>query len=408
MHNEYDIVIAGGGLIGASLACGLGSSGFRVAVLEQRPLSSKQQSSYDDRGIALSIASCRVMQAMGLWAELSSRAVPIRHIHVSQLGRFGTVRFNAQELNTETRGNVVIEREIGEILLGKISELKNIDYICPERVLKVRNERDSVSLQLEGTQASGENLSCKLLVAADGSMSQIRQQLGIDTRIKDYGQTAIVANISVGRSNGNTAYERFTTQGPVALLPVQEKDFVSVRCISNQYIHQYTDMKDADYIVDLQEVLNKRVGNIIKLGKRKMYPLKLLVSGQQYTGRTVFLGNAAHTIHPNGAQGFNLGLRDVAALTEVLLAGNQSDPGKERVLQDYCALRRDDQSRVTAFTDGLSSVFYQESILRQAAGSAAMVAMNCIPAFKKKFARYAMGIEGKQPALVRGLAIQDL
>ncbi len=155
-------------------------------------------------------------------------------------------------------------------------------------------------------------------------------------------------------------------------------------------------------------VTSERAGIISNLGNRKMYPLKLILSKEQYKGRVVFLGNASHTIHPNGAQGFNLGLRDVATLTEVLISGSESDPGKERLLQEYSRLRRDDQSRVIAFTDSLSGFFYQQSLLKQSAGSAAMVLLNSISPFKNMFARYAMGIEGKQPGLVRGLSIQDL
>ena len=213
-------------MVGASLACCLAKSRLRIAVLEQYPFDTELQPSYDDRGIALSLSSYRILNALDIWRDLADIGVPIRHIHVSDRGKFGFVHLHASDLNIDAMGYVVIGREIGAALLRKISTLENIDYLCPQTVSDVQVLDDIVQLELVG-HTNAVTVNCKLLVAADGSSSSIREKLSIATEVRDYRQTAIVSNITMNKDHNNTAYERFTSQGPLALLPMSGARLVS-------------------------------------------------------------------------------------------------------------------------------------------------------------------------------------
>ena len=409
MQQEYDIAIVGGGLVGASLASCMANSSLRVIVLEQASLSTDTQPSYDDRGLALSLASCRIMNAINIWPDLVNLAVPIKHIHVSDRGKLGFVRFHAADFNLDALGYVVIAHEIGNSLHNKISTLDNVDYFSPVIVSEIQFENQKVNLTLEGPSGPGY-VSCRLLVAADGSNSVLRQKMAVTTHKKDFGQTAIVSNLTMESEHDFTAYERFTNHGPLALLPVNKHRFVSVFTVTSNKLQEYTDMSTEEYIRIVQQTSSKRIGKIVKIGSRKSFPLQMIRVENQTNGRAVLLGNSAHTIHPNGAQGFNLGLRDAVALAELLR--NQEltnyDPGSKQILQDYCNFRIRDQQRVIDFTDTLASLFYSDNWLKSLGRNSGMIIMDTFPGLKRKFAKMAMGIDGKQPALVRGLRLEQI
>ena len=396
-------------MVGASLACCLAKSRLRIAVLEQYPFDAELQPSYDDRGIALSLSSYRILNALDIWRDLADIGVPIRHIHVSDRGKFGFVHLHASDLNIDAMGYVVIGREIGAALLRKISTLENIDYLCPQTVSDVQVLDDIVQLELVG-HTNAVTVNCKLLVAADGSSSSIREKLSIATEVRDYRQTAIVSNITMNKDHNNTAYERFTSQGPLALLPMSGSRFVSVFCVATDKQDYFMQMDTTEYIGSIQGVLSKRPGRVIKVGKRRAYPLKFIRAQTQSMDRTVLLGNAAHTIHPNGAQGYNLGLRDAASLAEFLqhYCNEYGDPGSHQLLQDYLQFRRQDQQRVIDFTDNLANLYTRDNWLTSVCRNTGMICLDILPGVKNKFTRLAMGIDGKQPALARGLGLNQL
>jgi 2-octaprenyl-6-methoxyphenol hydroxylase len=197
----------------------------------------------------------------------------------------------------------------------------------------------------------------------------------------------------------------------LAMLPLDNSRFVSIFCIGNTQASSYMEMDDESYISKLQEVAGTRIGNIQKLGKRKSYPLKMIKSEPQFCDRLVLLGNSAHTIHPNGAQGFNLGLRDAASLAEVLITNrttSDSDVGSDQVLEEYINFRQPDHNRVVGMSDGLTEIFYTDNVIKKILRNSAMSLLNMVPAFKYKFARIAMGVDGRQPSLVRGLLLDQL
>jgi len=407
MKNGYDIAIVGGGLAGASLACCLAGLPLRVAVFEQFA-AGPAQPSYDERGLALSLSSYRILNAINLWPALAGRAVPVKHIHVSDKGKFGFVRLHAADLGLPAMGYVVTASDLGHALLEKIGTLENVDYICPAVVGAVDVADDRVKIDLVGSGLSGTT-KCRLLVAADGSNSLIRQMLGIQVDIKDYQQTAVVANVTTVSDHGNTAYERFTRDGPLALLPMSQGRSVSIFTVPEATKDDYLRLKDDSYLAVIQNIFGARLGRFNKVGSRKAYPLRLVQATRQYQDRIVLLGNAAHTVHPNGAQGFNLGLRDVAALAELIIkAVQQQDPGNESLLSEYARSRAADQSRVVRFTDTIANLFYNDDPVKTLWRTTGMLALDSLPLLKQRFMQQAMGIHGRQPGLVRGLNLDQL
>ena len=403
---DYDVVIAGGGMTGASLAVALAGENIRIAIIEAVSPRSDDQPSYDDRGLALSLSSQRVLQGLNLWEKVSATSCPVQHVHVSDQHHFGFVRLHAEAMSIPALGYVVVARELGRILLEKINSANNIDLICPASIEDIVIQTDRAVINLK--QGNEDKLiSGRLLVAADGSHSTVCRFLGIKASVKDYGQTAIVTNVTPARKHLNTAWERFTPQGPLALLPLTDDRCAVVFTVSQDEVEAYMTMKDADFLDQLQCRFGRRLGKFHRLGKRKSYVMQLIISDEQVRERVVVLGNSAHTIHPNGAQGFNLCLRDVAGLAEILLPAFRSgiDLGKRRILNQYQDLRECDQKNVIQFTDGLTRLFYNDLLHKVLFRNIGMLLMDMMPSCKKTFMQRAMGMHGHQPVLVRGTPV---
>jgi len=404
-NHNYDIIIAGGGMVGASLACSLiKQPDLRIALVETVPVKAAQQPSYDDRGLALSMSSRRILQKVDVWQQVSASACAIKQIHVSDRGHFGCVRLHAADLNVDALGHVVIARELGQVLMQKISKASNIDLICPAEVSEILVEYSGISVDLAGVGET-KKLSAKLLVAADGSYSKIRQQLGIATLVKDYQQTAIVTNVTMERPHQNTAYERFTDTGPIALLPLDNHRCVLVYTVPATEVEHYLQLEQDAFLALLGRRFGRRLGRFCKVGSIKQYPLKLIESQEQVSSRVVLLGNSAHTIHPNGAQGFNLCLRDVAALSEHLIVAlkDGNDIGDRKILDNYLTSRESDQRRVMQFSDRLTRLFYNRNFSKILLRNTGMLLTDIIPSIKRELIRHAMGIAGQQPAMVSGI-----
>ena len=239
-------------------------------------------------------------------------------------------------------------------------------------------------------------------MAADGVDSRTRAMLGIKATVEDYEQVAIVSNVIPEKHHADTAYERFTESGPLALLPHTEQRCVLVFTVAAEDADNYLQMDEQCFLNSLMERFGRRLGKFSKLGQRKSYPLKMLQVEEQVKHRAVVLGNAAHAVHPNGAQGFNLGLRDAAALAEILIAAekNNQDIGALTILESYLESRVEDQQRVLKFTDRLARNFYNKQPLKIIARNFVMLATDLTPPLKHHFTRNAMGFWGRQPSLV--------
>ncbi len=315
---HYDILVAGGGMIGTSLALALAPLGLRIAVVEAIPRKAAAQPSFDDRSTALSRSTQRMFEAMGLWDDIVAAATPISRIHVSDKGRFGFSHIDAAEQGVEALGYVVINRVLGGVLQRALTNVASLDVLCPSRIVAAKTSPECVNVVIEAGNGEHCELSCDLLVAADGANSAVRTMLGIEAAQTGYGQHAVIGNLLTERPLEHAAYERFTPDGPLALLPVADDRAGFVWTVSEQDVDRVMKLGDAEFLRELQETFGNRLGEFSKVGKRAAYPLILSKAARLTAQRAVLVGNAAHGLHPVAAQGFNLGLRDVAALCDCI------------------------------------------------------------------------------------------
>ena len=389
----YDVAVIGGGMAGAGLACALACDDISIALVEERQVRTGIPRDNDARGIALSLSSRQVLDDMGIWSKLEQSACPIERIHVSTRGRYGCVRMSADMLDLDTLGFVVRATELGRTLHEEVSNHDNIDLICPATAAGIEREPDSVTVRFRQTTEDAA-LKCKLLVIADGAFSNTRELAGIKSRIIDYRQAAIVCSVGVSRDHHNTAYERFTRDGLIALLPLKADRTVTVLVAPVDRVDGYLQLDDEAYLNLLQETFGKRLGALSGPGARTSYPLFLQQPESQTSERTVLLGNAAHTIHPNGAQGFNLVLRDVAGLAGCLRTTlrDGGDVGAAEALNAYGLSRKADQRRVIRFSDLLQRAFNDTNPVKSMLRNSAMLALDASPSLKKEFIRRATGL----------------
>jgi len=405
---NYDVVIVGGGMIGTSLALALQPLSLRVAVVEAVARASAAQPSFDDRSTALSRSTQRMFEAMGLWDEIRAASTPIKRIHVSDKGRFGFSHIDAEEQGVEALGYVVINRVLGEVLKSALAGA-NIDFLCPARISDVQLGPDvasAVALQPDGRETP---LRSSLLVAADGANSLVREKMGISARQTPYAQRAIIGNVLSERAHDNVAYERFTEQGPLAMLPISEERAAFVWIVQEAAAEATLALDDAAFTAKLQEVFGNRLGEFSKIGKRASYPLALSEAARLTATRSVVVGNAAHGLHPVAAQGFNLGMRDVAALCDCIADEVQSavpDLGNTELLQRFAEWRRPDQKKLVRFTDGLIKLFASKSRSLRALRNAGMLGFDFVPGVRGEFARQTMGLAGRLPRLSRGVPLK--
>ena len=407
---RYDIVIAGGGMIGASLALALSPLGLRVAVVEAVPRGEALQPSFDDRSTALSRSTQRMFEAMGLWEDVISAATPIRRIHVSDRGRFGFSHIDAAEQGVAALGYVVINRVLGEVLQAALSKTATVDMICPARVVDIDVSGDAASAVVESSQGSRQQLDCQLLVAADGANSVLRPMMGICAKKTDYGQHAVIGNLLPEKPPEYCAYERFTDQGPLAMLPVADDRAAFVWTVSSYDADRVLGLEDEEFLAELQEAFGYRLGRLSRVGKRAAYPLSLSKALRLTAERAVLVGNSAHGLHPVAAQGFNLGMRDVAALCDCIADARASDSaadlGDPDLLARYAQWRRDDQGKLVRLTDGIVRLFGSSSPPLRAARNIGMLGFDIIPGVRSLFARHMMGLAGRLPRLSRGVPLK--
>ena len=399
---DYDIVIAGAGMVGASLAIGLAPTGLRIGIIESVSPRNTDESSFDDRGITLSPSSRSIFEHLGVWQQLRSECYPIKNIHVSEQGRFGFVRLCADEAGVDELGYVVLARALGQALLADLQQHDNIELICPAELKHFERSGKNIHViwQQKGEQRS---IRTGLLVGADGSHSLVRRLAGINVEQKDFEQTAIVANVTTQKSNQATAFERFTTHGPIALLPIGDNRSVLVFVVECHKGQDCMTMPDVEFIQRVQRELGRRLGRIEQLGKRRSYPLLFQQAQTQFQRQLLLLGNAVHTLHPNAAQGFNLGLRDVAGMVDAVHDGLQQGMTIDdiRILEQYVDSREADQKRVIRLTNGLARTFYNDWPMLASARDSLMLLIDIVPAFKQHIVATAMGKNGRQPSLVR-------
>lgn len=401
---DVDVLVIGGGLVGASLACALAGASLRVGVVEAVPLD-KEPPSHDDRSLALSLGSKRILDTLGLWSHLIHAASPIREVHVSQRGQFGATRFRAEDEGVPALGYVTKARTLGEALRAGLAQHRQLTLMSPMRVVGVFAEEGGIRAGLKGATAAIHTVRARLLVAADGARSSVRNLLGLAAVEHDYGENAIAAQVTPSVDHRGIAYERFSNRGTVALLPLNEGQCGLVWTLPSAAAEALLDLDEVVFLEALNQVFGSRLGRLVHVGHRVQYPLRLVSSRLQVAPRAVIIGNAAHTLHPIAAQGFNLGLRDAAALAEVLVAAWRGghDLGSAAVLKRYLDLRRRDQRSVTFFTDTLARIFSIHSPWVSGLRGLGLLGTDLLPCVKHGLARRAMGLAGRQLRLSRGL-----
>jgi len=403
---QYDVIIIGGGMVGASLACALSGQGLRIAMVEAVRSGTRGEAGYDDRAIALAYGSKRIFSGLQLWDQLAEAATPIHRIHVSDRGHFGMARMDRAEEGLPAIGYVVPARVIGQVLDKAVAQLDDLDSFCPATVSTVSRGDEAVQVKIIRDNVT-TTLSARLIVAADGADSPVREQFGIECVKRDYAQTAIITNITPQLPHNNIAYERFTDTGPLALLPMTEQRCAVVWTVASTQAESIMALDDGAFLEQLQERFGYRLGRLERAGRRQAWPLRLVQAKASVRERLALVGNAVHTLHPIAGQGFNLGARDVAVLAEVLVDAirNGEDPGSLDVLNRYGEWRHCDHQNVTVFTDGLARLFALPVPALGAARSAGMLAFDLFPPAKRLLTRMTMGRSGRTPRLARGLPL---
>ena len=404
---RYDIVIAGGGMIGTSLALALAPLGIRIAVSEAIARSAVAQPSFDERSTALSRSSQRFFEAIGLWPEIVAASTPIRSIHVSEQGRFGFSHIDAAEQGVEALGYVVINRVLGEVLQRALVSHAGIDFLCPSQIVRTATRANAVQVAVQ-TEMGEAALSGRLLVAADGAKSTVREMIGIGSEVSDYAQVAVIGNLQSELAHENRAFERFTESGALAMLPINEGRTAFVWILGSNDAERVMSASDADFLAEIQHTFGHRLGTFSRIGRRASYPLALSRANGLTSQRAVVVGNAAHGLHPVAAQGFNLGLRDVAALSECIADAHAAgeDLGAASVLERYAAWRAEDQQKLVRFTDGLVQLFGDRRLPARMLRTAGMLGFDLVPGVRRMFARHTMGLAGRLPRLSRGVPLQ--
>ena len=396
MHAQHDIVIVGGGLVGASLAIALENRGLDVAMLEAAPPGALPPV-FDERNLSLAEASCHALQALRIWPLLHT-ASPIRRIHATRSGDFGRVVLDAAETGREAFGHVVIARDFGQALETRLGDVASLTRYRPARFIDTHLREDG-GRELRIADADGEHiLATRLLVGADGMDSAVRATLGIAAQRHDYGQTLFVSRVRPQRAPDGTAWERLGPHGPTALLPRFDRHYGVVHGVAHEQADAVAALDERVWLAHLQEAFGWRAGRFLASGERSRYPAVRVVAERLIAPRAVLLGNAAQSIHPIGAQGFNLGLRDALTLVEEISAHGLDDAA---MLPAYAARRQEDRERTLAFSDGMaratSNAAWSMSLLR----SAGMAALAHSPRLRAQMAAGGMGYRGDTPELCR-------
>lgn len=401
MTDRHDVVIVGGGLVGASLAIALVRQGVEVGLVEAAP-AGQMPAVFDQRNLSFAAATVNALTALGVMQQLRTPTGPIRRIHISRQGDFGRVRLEAQDYGRATFGQVVVARDFGEALEARLDGLSGLTRYRPARFVGFAPD-EAGHRALRIADAEGERtLHARLVVAADGTRSAVREALGIGVDEHDYGQTLFVARVRATQAPDGTAYERLGDDGPTALLPRGDRHWGVVHGVAREQAESVAALDDAAWLARLQRAVGWRIGRLVASGERSAYPIVRVVAQRLVADRAVVLGNAAQTIHPIGAQGFNLGLRDALTLAEEIARGD--DPGAASRLAAYAARRREDRERTLAFSDGLARLTANPSALLKPVRSAGLVAMEAQPSLQAFLVGGAMGFRGDVPALCRGEA----
>lgn len=387
---HYDVAIIGGGLVGASFARSIVKLGLKVVLIDRAPATELYNATLDNRGLAISYSTKRILDNLELWPQLAPHAYAIESVHVSEQKCFGFTKLTAASCNLPALGYVVSASQLGAALIHGIETLPNLSVLRPANIETLRYEVAHNTWQIV---VQGQNLNAKLLVAADGSDSNVRKIEGITANVKNYDQSALITNIGIKQKVLTTAYERFTDIGVLAVLPFGQAQAKCIWTMDNAKISNFMQLSDQNFLVELQQALGYRLGKLLSVSQRKSFPIIYSYVEQLYGNAMVLLGNAANTLHPVAAQGFNLGVRDAMILSKVLQQAVSANEAinSNVLLKKYSALRETEHIQTRSFSNNLVEIFAAEAGFIKLTRRLGLVATQFLPGLKQRILNQGIG-----------------
>ena len=395
-----DVLIVGGGPVGGTLACALSAAGMEVIAVDHADPAAGLDAGFDGRASSIALGSQRILDALGLWAGMEPHAAPIRHIRVSEGDSPLFLHYDERDTGGPPFGYMVENRFIRKALFDRIPTLDTVRFLAPARVDGLERSASGVEARL----ADGRRISARLIVGADGRASGVRAGAGIRVTGWPYRQTAIVCTVAHERPHDFVAHEHFLPTGPFAVLPLLGNRSSIVWTERKDLAPAIMALDEAEFLAELERRFGDYLGRLRVVGPRWSYPLSLQHAETAIALRLALVGDAAHAMHPIAGQGLNMGLRDVAALTEVLAEARRLglDIGADTVLERFQRWRRFDNTLMLAMTDGLNRLFSNAIAPVRLARGMGLAAVNRMPPLKRLFVRSAMGLAGRLPRLMQG------
>jgi len=390
--------ISGGGPVGMILALGLTRLGGQVVLAEQNPVQqSKDNTSFDGRVLALTYGTQQILENIGIWPALRAYTTRIEHVHVSQKGYLGMTQIHANEMQVPALGFSITGQDLGKVLTQLVIENEAIQFLSPAKLVQMEmNDSEAIVTVESGMEGNREHqtLSVDVVVGADGTQSTVRQLLNLEIKEKNYHAFGIIAKIETEQPPQHWAYERFTEEGPVALLPMGGHASKAVLVCPEDQLEHIKSMNDAEFIQLFAEKMGERLGAFTSISERVYYPLKETYVPQMTKGRAVLMGNASHTQHPVAAQGLNLGIADIDAFLKAIASLQQpfKDYGSETFLQNYAQSRQTHHQKIMGLTDSLIQIFETSSPVIGHFRGIGLMALQAMPSLKKRFSKISMGV----------------
>jgi 2-octaprenyl-6-methoxyphenol hydroxylase len=397
MTRRTDILIVGGGLVGTSLALALDAIGRDAVLVEALPPPAAATPAADDndRNLVLARASVNALRELGVWPDLEGIAGIIRRVEISRAGEFGRARLSADDAGVDALGGVVPGRQLGATLGRRLAQCTHVKRFAPAKLLALESGESAWRVHIATADGDCE-IDARLVVGADGSDSNVRAQLGIGVQEHDYAQSLFVSTITCERDMPGCAFERFSDEGPVALLPLPDRRHGLVLTVPARRHDEILAMDDAAFLALAQHRFGWKLGAFSRPGRRFPHRIRRVLADALVARRAVLVGNAAQTVHPIGAQGFNLGLRDALTLAEFI--SQADDPGAPALLQEYASRRQSDRDGVLAFSHGLVELACLAQPALSPLRSLALATLDGVPPLRRAVARRGMGFHGMSPA----------